>query len=59
MAAKGGRDTEMDLFGRPGGYKTVLSKMTVNKPCPKCGTPIKKESYLGGSIYYCAKCQVL
>ncbi len=59
MAAKGGRDTEIDLFGRPGGYKTVLSKNTVNKPCPKCGTPIKKESYLGGSIYYCAKCQAL
>ncbi len=59
MAAKGGRDTELDLFGRPGGYKTVLSKNAVNKPCPKCGTLIKKESYLGGSIYYCAKCQAL
>jgi formamidopyrimidine-DNA glycosylase len=59
MAAKGGRDTEMDLFGHPGGYKTVLSKNTVNRPCPKCGTLIKKESYLGGSIYYCSKCQAL
>ena len=57
MAAKGGRDTELDLFGHPGGYKTVLSKNTVNKPCPKCGTLIKKESYLGGSIYYCGSCQ--
>lgn len=59
MAEQGGRDIELDLFGRPGGYKTVLSKKTAGKPCPKCGTPIKKESYLGGSIYYCSKCQRL
>ena len=57
MTAKGGRDTESDLFGRPGGYRTVLSKNTVNKPCPVCGTLIKKEAYLGGSIYYCETCQ--
>ena len=57
MAAKGGRDTEMDLFGRPGRYKTILSKNTVNTPCPVCGMIIKKEAYLGGSIYYCANCQ--
>ncbi len=57
MAAKSGRDTESDLFGRPGGYRTVLSKNTVNKPCPVCGTLIKKEAYLGGSIYYCGTCQ--
>jgi formamidopyrimidine-DNA glycosylase len=59
MAVQGGRDTEMDLFGRPGAYKTVLSKNTVNKPCPVCGTLIKKEAYMGGSIYYCEECQVL
>lgn len=59
MAAQGGRDTELDLFGRPGGYKTILCKNTVNKPCPICGTAIKKEAYLGGSVYYCEKCQSL
>lgn len=59
MAAQGGRDTELDLFGRPGGYRTILSKNTVDKPCPVCGTPIKKESYMGGSVYYCQKCQRL
>jgi formamidopyrimidine-DNA glycosylase len=59
MAAKGGRDTELDLFGCPGGYKTILCKNTVNKPCPVCGTIIKKEAYLGGSVYYCEKCQML
>jgi formamidopyrimidine-DNA glycosylase len=57
MKERGGRDTELDLFGHPGGYKTILSKNTVNKPCPVCGTMIKKEAYMGGSIYYCEKCQ--
>ena len=59
MVSKGGRDTELDLFGNPGGYRTILCKNTVNKPCPVCGTIIKKESYMGGSIYYCEKCQEL
>jgi len=57
MTSQGGRDTEKDLFGQPGGYRTKLSKNTVGKPCPTCGIIIIKESYLGGSIYYCAGCQ--
>jgi len=57
MTAKGGRDTENDLSGKPGGYKTRLSKNTVGQPCPICGALIQKEAYLGGSIYYCAGCQ--
>jgi formamidopyrimidine-DNA glycosylase len=56
MRQNGGRDTEYDLLGCRGGYKTILSKNTVNKPCPICNTLIKKESYLGGSIYFC-ECQ--
>jgi formamidopyrimidine-DNA glycosylase len=59
MAAKGGRDVECDLFGRPGGYQTILSKNTAGKPCPVCRKPIKKESYMGGSVYYCETCQKL
>lgn len=59
MTAEGGRDTERDLFGRAGGYVTVLSKNTVDKPCPACGAPICKEPYLGGAIYYCPACQRL
>jgi formamidopyrimidine-DNA glycosylase len=57
MTAQGGRDTEKDLFGRPGGYKTKVSKNTVGKLCPTCSSIIKKESFLGGSIYYCDGCQ--
>jgi len=59
MTMQGGRDTEKDLFGHPGGYETVLSRNTVGKPCPACGTTIQKEPYLGGSIYFCAGCQLL
>lgn len=57
MADKGGRDTEKNIYGKNGGYITKLSKNTLGKPCPACGTPIKKENYLGGSIYYCERCQ--
>lgn len=57
MTFKGGRDTERDLFGCCGGYKSVLSKNTVGKPCPVCGELVKKEAYLGGSIYFCPGCQ--
>jgi formamidopyrimidine-DNA glycosylase len=59
MADRGGRDTEKDLFGNPGGYITKLSKNTAGKPCPVCGNVIKKEAYLGGSVYICESCQKL
>jgi formamidopyrimidine-DNA glycosylase len=57
MVNLGGRDTEKDLFGVSGGYRTKLSKNTVDKPCPVCKSLIRKEAYLGGSIYYCEGCQ--
>lgn len=59
MTARGGRDTEKDLFGRAGGYATKLSKNTLGKGCPRCGGPITKEAYLGGAVYYCPHCQPL
>ena len=57
MIDNGGRDTEKDIFGNEGGYKVLLSKNTFKSPCPKCGAVLKKETYLGGSIYYCPCCQ--
>ena len=57
MISKNGRDTEKDIYGNQGGYKTILSKNTGSHPCPQCGSPIIKEAYLGGSIYYCPVCQ--
>ena len=59
MTIQGGRDTEKDLFGRNGGYKTRLSKNTFHLPCPVCGSVIVKEAYLGGAVYYCPGCQKL
>lgn len=57
MVAQGGRDTETGLDGNAGGYRTRLSRNTAAQPCAVCGTPISREAYMGGSIYYCAVCQ--
>jgi formamidopyrimidine-DNA glycosylase len=57
MTRLAGRDTEKDLFGNPGGYRTVMSKNTVLSPCAVCGSTVVKESYMGGSVYYCSGCQ--
>lgn len=58
MISKNGRDTESNIYGTKGNYTTKLSKNTVGNTC-KCGGTIKKENYLGGSIYYCDKCQII
>ena len=57
MTAKGGRNTEKDLFGNPGGYLTKLSSKTLKNPCPVCGDTLVREAYLGGNIYFCPTCQ--
>jgi len=59
MTDQGGRDTEKDLFGNSGGYKTWMSKNTVNQPCQICKSNIEKANYMGGSIYFCPTCQPL
>ncbi len=57
MSRQGGRDTETDLYGNPGGYRTRLSRNTVGQPCTRCGRKISKENYMGGAIYFCPGCQ--
>lgn len=57
MTEQGGRDTEKDLRGQPGGYRTNLSAKTKDEPCPVCGDTIVREAYLGGNVYYCPTCQ--
>ena len=57
MAIKRGRSTEKDLFDNDGGYQTKLYSKTAGTPCPNCATIIEKKAYLGGSIYFCPKCQ--
>ncbi len=59
MTEQGGRDTEKDLYGVPGGYRTRMSKNALDAGCPVCGGTVVKESYLGGSVYYCPHCQPL
>ncbi len=59
MVTGGGRDTEKDLFGQTGRYISRLSKLHLDEGCDVCGSGIRKEAYMGGSIYYCPKCQVL
>lgn len=59
MIDGGGRDTEQDIFGYQGNYKTLLCKNTVGKPCQNCNTLIQKLAYMGGSIYFCPTCQGL
>jgi len=57
MTRLGGRSTEQDLFGTPGGYQVVMCAENKGKPCPRCGREILKESYMGGSVYTCPQCQ--
>ncbi len=59
MTKLGGRDTEKDLFGKPGGYVTVMSKKNELMVCPACGGGITRAAYLGGNVYFCGGCQKL
>jgi len=58
MVNLGGRDTEKDLLGEKGRYVTKMSQSGLKDGCVECGSPIIKENYLGGSIYYCPICQI-
>ena len=55
----GGRDTEVDIFGSPGGFATRMTTKTAGTSCPKCGDTIQKISWLGGNCYFCPTCQEL
>lgn len=57
MVNEGGRNTEKNIYGNPGGYQTLLSAKTYKNGCPFCGGEIVKASYMGGSIYFCPECQ--
>ena len=56
--AQGGRNDEIDLYGRPGRYVRKMHSGAVDQPCPACGAPIQKMQYLGGACYYCPHCQL-
>lgn len=54
----GGRDSERDLYNRPGRYERILHSDMVGRPCPTCSTPVAKIQFLGGASYFCPRCQV-
>lgn len=51
----GGRDTQLDMFGQPGKYQTLMT--TSRNVCPVCKEVLIKEAYLGGKVIYCPVCQ--
>lgn len=57
MCEQGGRDTERDLFGNKGGYICQLSKNALHEPCMRCGFEIQRAAYMGGTVYFCERCQ--
>lgn len=54
-----GRNDEYDFYGNLGKYERVLDSKSVKRGCPVCKSKIEKIQYLGGSSYYCSKCQIL
>lgn len=54
---RGGRYDEYDLYGHAGGYRRLMDKNAVGRPCPECGRRIEKMQYLGGACYFCPGCQ--
>jgi len=56
---QGGRNDETDLYGNQGKYRRIMDKTAAGRPCPECGTKVEKMAYLGGTCYYCPKCQSL
>jgi formamidopyrimidine-DNA glycosylase len=57
MTRLGGRSTERDAYGDPGGYQVVMHQAALGRPCPRCGGTVRKETFLGGAVYVCAGCQ--
>lgn len=57
MTDAGGRDSEKDIYGAFGGYMTKVGKKTVDTNCKICNSIIMKDTYMGGSIYFCPCCQ--
>ncbi len=57
MADLGGRDTEKDIYGREGGYITMMSGKNLGSPCPVCSDAIVRQAYMGGNVYFCPSCQ--
>lgn len=53
-------DSYRDLFGRPGGHQRNLAVFQrTGKPCPRCGTKVRRTEVGGRPTYTCPVCQLL
>ncbi len=53
-------DSYRDLFGRPGGHQRSLAVFQrTGKPCPRCGTKVRRTEVGGRATYTCPVCQPL
>jgi len=57
--SKGGASYEVNLYGKPGGFKmkNILIGYKEGKPCPKCKAPIEKIKTGSTSSFICPHCQ--
>jgi formamidopyrimidine-DNA glycosylase len=53
----GGLAYEKDLYNHPGGFKDFLVGYREGKPCPACGTAVRKVRTGSTSSYICPRCQ--
>jgi formamidopyrimidine-DNA glycosylase len=48
----------VDVNGQSGYFSRHLAVYgQVDRPCPRCGTPIRRESFMNRSSYSCPRCQ--
>ncbi len=56
-ARRGGLAYEKDLHGRPGRFKEFIVGYRAGKPCPRCGTSIRKIRSGPTASFVCPRCQ--
>jgi formamidopyrimidine-DNA glycosylase len=48
----------VDVNGQSGYFSRFLAVYgQADRPCPRCGTPIRRESFMNRSSYSCPRCQ--
>ena len=48
----------VDVNGQSGYFSRFLAVYgQLDRPCPRCGTPIRRESFMNRSSYSCPQCQ--
>jgi len=48
----------VDVNGRSGYFDRVLAVYgQAGRPCPRCGTPVRREAFMNRSSHHCPRCQ--